>query len=233
MPRRLYLIRHGETSANFYKIIEGGGTGGSPEYGNHLNHNGVSQAYALGRALARVKTHHIYTSPARRAVETADQICLWTGADNTPIKRSVNKELTEVNFGVLEGCSGQKAREKYPDLFKTYYEKPSQTVFPKGESVAGAYGRVSRAIDKILDAHNFSENILIVSHGGPLTFIFIHIFKLDLDNMYHAIRHHNCSLSIIEWEKPNGPKIICLNDISHLKNEHAQRLKEPMLPLSG
>ena len=215
MPRRLYLVRHGETDANLFKIIEGRGAGLSPKYGNPLNYSGLWQACELGHALAGVKINHIYMSPLRRAVETADQICRWTDVNNMPLKRSTVRELAEINFGVLEGFNGQRAREKYPDLFKTYYSNPSLTFFPEGESVAQAYQRVSFALDKILAAHTSSENILIVSHGGVMTLIFIHIFNLNLDTVFHAIRHHNCGLSIIEWEKPNSPKIICMNDISH------------------
>ncbi len=234
MPRRLYLVRYGETDANFFKIIDGQGIGVHPEYGSPLNHSGSSQACKLGHALSKVKIHHIYMSPARRAIQTANQICLWTHCDNLSLKRSVVKDLLEINFGILEGLNGQKAREKYPDLLKIYHEKPSLAFFPEGESVAGAYRRISFALDEILAAHIANENILIVSHGGVITLIFIHIFKLDLDTMFHAIRHHNCGLSIIEWEKPDSPKIICINDISHLTNEYAERIKNPTTPfLSG
>ena len=222
MPRRLYLVRHGETEANRLKILEGR-VEGFPEYGSPLNNTGLSQASLLGRALEKVNIDHMYMSPARRAVETAYQICIWNKVDNMP--RSVTPSLVEINFGVLEGLNGNKAREKYPDFFKTYHEKPSQTVFPKGESVVGACNRVGLALSKIFAAHTFSENILIVSHGGVMAFIFINIFKLDLDIMFHAIRHHNCCLSIIEWEKPDNPKIVCLNDISHLKDEHTIMIK--------
>ena len=229
MPRRLYLVRHGETDANVFKIIEGRGAG-FPEYGAPLNHTGLSQAGLLGRALAEVNFNHIYMSPAKRARETADKICHWTETDDMSLKKSVIPNLLEMNFGVLEGLDGGKAKEKYPDLFKTYREKPSQTVFPEGESVVGAYNRVGIALSEIVAEHNLNENVLIVSHGAPLTFIFIHIFKFDLDNMFYAIRHHNCGLSIIEWDKPDNPKIVCMNDIGHLKNEHIQRLKEPETP---
>lgn len=223
--RRLYLARHGETEANRLKIIQGKGVGKFTEYNNPLNNIGLSQALQLGHALAEVKIHHIYVSPARRAIETVDQICLWTNAHNMPLKKSIDIDLAEINFGVLEGYNGKIAREKYPDLFKIYHNKPSLTFFPEGESVAQAHRRVGFALDEILAAYSLDENILIVSHGGVMAFIFIHIFKLDLDAMFHAIRHHNCGLSIIEWEKPDAPKIVCMNDISHLKNEHYQRLK--------
>ena len=226
MPRRLYLIRHGETEANRLKVIEGTGESILPEYGSSLNYKGAIQAQMLGHALAEVNVHHVYTSPARRAIETANQICLWTKIDHMPLKKSIITNLIEINFGVLEGLNVKKVKERYPDLYKIYREKPSQTIFPEGESVAQAYNRVSRAIDKIIAAHASNENIIIVSHGGSLALIFIHILKLDLDNMYRAVWHNNCGLSIIEWEKfGSRPKIVCMNDISHLKDEHSQRLK--------
>lgn len=226
MPKRLYLVRHGETDANFSKIIEGRGTGISPNYGNHLNHNGLSQANAIGCALTGVNIHCIYMSPARRATETTDKICSWIEVKNTPLKKTMIEDLAEINFGIIEGLNGESAGKKYPDLFKIYREKPSQAVFPEGEGIIQAYKRVSRAVDEILAAHTLNKNILIISHGGVMTFIFVHIFKLDLDTMFRAIRHHNSGLSIIEWEKPDSPRIVCMNDISHLKNEHAKRLKE-------
>ena len=228
MPRRLYLVRHGETEANHLKIMEGRGRG-APLYGSSLNFNGFYQASLLGHALTVVNIHHLYMSPAKRAIETANQICRWSRMD-MPLKKSVFPDLLEINFGVIDGLDSGKAREKYPDLFKIYREKPSQTVFPEGESVVGAYNRVGIALSEIVAEHNLNENVLIVSHGAPLTFIFIHIFKFDLDNMFYAIRHHNCGLSIIEWDKPDNPKIVCMNDIGHLKNEHIQRLKEPETP---
>ena len=232
MPRRLYLVRHGETEANRLKIIEGKGNGifNIYKYSSPLNSNGLLQAQLLGCALADVKIHHLYISHARRTFETANQICFWNKIDHMPLKKSVMGDLVEINFGVIEGLNGQKAREKYPDLFRNYYEKPSQTVFPKGESILDAYKRISRALKKIIARHNFNEHVLIVSHGGVMALIFVYLFKLDLDNMFHAIIHNNCGLSIIEWVKQDSPKIICMNDISHLKNEYAQRLREPTMP---
>lgn len=226
MPRRLYLVRHGETNANVFKIVEGGGSGAlSYGGGSHLSRKGLSQANLLGCALTNVKIHHAYISPSRRTIETADSIFSQITPANRPIITLIS-DFIEINFGVLEGLDSQKARKEYPDLFKIYHDKPSQTEFPGGESVAGACGRVSGALDKILAANDHGENVLIVSHGAVMTFIFINIFNLDLDTMFHAIRHHNCGLSIIEWwTKNDSPKIVCMNDISHLKDEYSDRLK--------
>lgn len=229
MPKRLYLARHGETDANLFKIIEGAKYL-SYEYGSALNRNGLSQAYELGLALSEIKIHHIYTSPTRRTIETVRQIRHHLANYNDMPSNIISEDLAEIDFGILEGLNGQNAREKFPDLFKIHHEKPSQTVFPLGEKIVEAYQRVSRAIDKIFATHSFDENILIVSHGGVMALIFIKIFKLDLDTMFHAIRHHNCGLSIIEWEKPDFPRIVCVNDISHLRSEHLRMIKEPILP---
>lgn len=234
MPKRLYLVRHGETKANSLRIINGQGAG-PPRYGSHLSNKGMWQADLLGNALEKVKIHQVYSSPAIRAVKTANNI-IWyidrysnrySDSKDIKLKKSVIKELLETNYGVIEGLKGKEAREKHPDLFMTYHEKPSQTVFPEGESIAEVYKRVGDAIDTIIAKHSFDENILVVSHGGIMALIFIHIFKFDLDTMFHAIRHHNCGLSIIEWRKPDNPWIVFMNDMSFLGAEYSQMLNNP------
>lgn len=234
MSRRLYLARHGETEANRLKIIQGQNKQ-QPNYGNCLNSRGENQAVLLGEALTDVKFQFVYSSLARRAFDTAHLILTYNkhawhrATENTlfEVKRiEVKNELLELDHGAFEGMSGEDVKTRYPELYALYETKPSQFTFPQGESIMEAYDRVGRAIFKILFHRNTDENILIVSHGGVMALVLIYIFQLDLDTMFHAIRHHNSGLSIIEWGKPDSPRIICLNDISHLKSEHAQRLRD-------
>jgi broad specificity phosphatase PhoE len=91
--------------------------------------------------------------------------------------------------------------------------------------MAEAYERVGRSINLIEHARN--ESVLIVSHGGTMALIFLYLFDLDMDKHFHSIRHNNCGLSIIDlenldkWNVPqHKPRIICMNNISHLTYEH-------------
>lgn len=217
MPKRLYLLRHGQTDANALGII----AGKSPDM--PLNEAGLKQAELTVKALSQTIFHQIYMSPALRAKQTAKQIFEY----HLPIVLGyVEENFREINFGVLEGLTYKKAEELYGDLLEIYRENPSRCAFTEGESMVGAYNRVSRSINKILIEHPRNESVLIVSHGGTMSLIFLYLFALDMDKMFHAIRHNNCGLSIIElennaWNAPrHRSRIICMNDVGHLKEEH-------------
>lgn len=219
MPRRLYLARHGETESNRLQIIQGQNKKQSLNpntYGDSLNPNGVKQAILLGKALAHINFQSIYTSPAIRASSTAQIIVFhnnyWYETFVGKIPPKIEDGLLEVDQGIFEGMSGKNIKVQYSELYDLYKRKPSQFAFPEGESMIEAKERVGQAIDRILRDQFSEENILMVSHGGTMSFAFIHIFGLDMDRMYHAIRHHNCAFSIIEWPSPYAqPRIECLN----------------------
>lgn len=218
MPKRLYLLRHGQTDNNILNII----AGKSPD--TPLNDTGLKQATLTARALSQTIVHHVYMSPALRAKQTAQKIV----EHHIPFALTeVLENFEEINFGVLEGLPYKKAKELHENLLETYKQIPSRCVFPKGESVTEAYSRVGKSINRILKERPDNESVLIVSHGGTMALILIYLFGLDMDKMFHAIRHNNCGLSIIDlenldkWNVPqHKPRIICVNDIGHLKEEH-------------
>lgn len=216
MPRQLYLLRHGQTDANAFGIIQGQSSN------LPLNNIGIKQAEFTAAALSKTNLNYAYISPALRAKQTAKKIL---ESHNPMVLSETHLNLAEINFGVLEGITFAEAEKTYPDLIKIYREKPSQCVFPNGESMASAYERVGRTVNTILINHSHNETIFIVSHGGALSLIFIYLFDLDMDKMFHAIRHHNCGLSIIGLETPvwymsqHKPHITCLNNTGHLKEE--------------
>ena len=218
MPRRLYLLRHGQTDANVLNTI----AGRSPDM--PLNETGLRQAALTAKALCQAAIHKIYMSPALRARQTAKQVF----EHHVPtVFGETQENFAEINFGVLEGMSYEEAKELHPDVLEEYRETPSKCVFPQGESMVDAYNRIGRGINKILIEHPCNESVLIVSHGGAMALIFLYVFDLDMDKTLHSIRHNNCGLSIIDlenmdkWNAPqHKPRIVCINDISHLKKEH-------------
>lgn len=218
---RLYLVRHGETISNQKGLVEGQGQD-NINFGSALSPNGVFQARCLANILANVPFYKLYMSPALRTRKTAKEIEEHNSFATIAINDS---DLLETNFGIFEGTVFEKYKKKYPDLYKIDLENSSRVIHPEGESVIETYKRVCRVIDRIIADHcGKNVNILIVSHGGPLSMILIHIFNWNLDKMLHVIRWHNCGLTIIEWQQ-KYPRIICMNDISHLKSDHKLRLK--------
>jgi len=63
---RLYFVRHGESEANILRVISNRG------YRYGLTVRGQQQAVTLAQHLQHVPISSIFSSPLRRAVETAD-----------------------------------------------------------------------------------------------------------------------------------------------------------------
>lgn len=213
MARRWYLLRHGQTNANLLNVIQGGGQ----RLDLPLNDEGVRQTEFTAQALARAPLDCIFMSPSIRTKQTAQEILKRR---KPPVSSVILPDLLEINFGVLEGKKFEEAEKLYPDLMKEYIMTPSSCIFPNGEKVANVIPRVNKAVNYMLTTDK--ENILIVSHGGILALIFVYLFDLDIDKMFHAIRHETCGLSIVAlegsaWRKStNRPQIIRMNDVSHL-----------------
>ena len=106
----LILIRHGETDANREGRLKNSG-----DFSPTLNSTGRSQATAPARALEPELPFHLYTSPIRRARETAQVISGTLGVPFTVVEG-----LTEIDVGELEGLTRPEIRQKYPAYFRDW-----------------------------------------------------------------------------------------------------------------
>ena len=102
---KLFLVRHGEVENNIKHIF-----GGDSE----LTERGKEQAKEMAKYLKEIKFRVIYHSPRIRAVKTAEKIAeISSDAELVQIA-----ELTEMNYGRLEGLSIDDVNERFPGLFK-------------------------------------------------------------------------------------------------------------------
>lgn len=114
-----------------------------------------------GRAAAVLRSYgvtHIYTSPVRRARETAHIVGKIVGA-----RVHVVHGLREVRFGRRYANKPVKEFEKaYPSFLKRFHDAP-----PGGETYTVIQKRMLLSILQI-DRKHRDARILIVSHGDPL-----------------------------------------------------------------
>ena len=120
---RLYITRHGTTEWNIEKRLQGWGD--SP-----LTEEGINRAVSLGESLADVDFDIIYTSPQKRAMETAKLIM---GNKNTKI--ITHDGLKELRFGIWEGMELDEINEKYPEEYYLYRNRPELYIPIDGESL--------------------------------------------------------------------------------------------------
>lgn len=145
-PKRLFLIRHGETDGNRQRIVQVPGT--------PLNEAGREQAGRLGRRLGDTLAGRkvtLWTSDYQRAQETAEPVIRALA-----LAPRVEPLLRERNFGDLRGRTYDSLGL---DPFAPDYHPPS------GESWEQFLQRVA-TLWKLLEAPKIEgDALVVVTHG--------------------------------------------------------------------
>ena len=155
-----YLFRHGETEYNRLGLRQGQGIDAG------LNETGRLQAQKLAVYLEEREIEVIYTSPLRRARQTAEiaavRLCIAVISD---------ERLLEGNFGAAEGLSKEEVKRRWPEIIDNWY-KPGLAMaqgFPGGESKAAIQRRMQQALADLLEK---PESVIgISSHSAALRFL--------------------------------------------------------------
>lgn len=155
MKKHLYIVRHGETDLNKKGICQGQGCDVC------LNENGRQQAKELASKLKDVDFGAVYSSPLKRATETAGII---VSGKNLQLK--CHDGLKEGDFGVAEGVKMSEIKT-WPiyQLWCSHEPKHDTAHYDGGEDKNQIRTRVLKAIEDICTAEK-ADNILIVSHSA-------------------------------------------------------------------
>src|SRR5439155_12266070 len=145
---------------------------------------GHEQARRHAAALEPVSA--IYSSPRRRALETAATL---------PAPAVVDERLRELDLRTLEGRSYEEIRQELPELFRRWMETPTEVDFPGGESYANVRARAVAALDAIRGRH---ETAAIVAHGGVVRAMLAHCLAMPAEAIFR-IDVPYCSVSVVDW----------------------------------
>jgi broad specificity phosphatase PhoE len=183
----VYLARHGESDWNVSNRFQG-------HSDRPLTELGRRQAQALAAELADVSAlAAIYSSPLRRALETA----LAVGA-RVRLEPVLVEDLREVDVGAWAGLTRADVEARYPADFRRWLDGGEG--WQDGESYAAMSARVLPALLEIAAAHE-GEEILVISHGGPVRAIQAAAAGLELHE-YRRLRRvePNAALSRVAVE---------------------------------
>ncbi|MBU5690297.1 MAG: histidine phosphatase family protein [Candidatus Aenigmatarchaeota archaeon] len=195
---KLFIIRHGQTDANVKGLMQGW-----LDY--KLNENGVKQAKLLAKRLKKEKIDVFYSSDLKRAVMTAEEILKYH--KKHLVKTSL---LRELNFGELEGVT----YEKYVEILRCYCLKKHEFRNPKGESYQDIKRRVNLFLRDVMRKHK-NQNVAIIAHGITNRTIIAELLGIGPEKAAE-IKQENTCINIIEIS--SKPKLLMLNDYSHLNN---------------
>jgi probable phosphoglycerate mutase len=182
----LWFVRHGQTDWNTELRIQG-------SIDKPLNSTGIEQAQALAQKLKDTHFDAIYSSPARRAYQTASAIAKQLG-----MSIRIDDRLKEISLGLWEGLTWQQVQERYPEMFAMRKADPVHFAPEGAETYGDLARRMVLAANDIALAHP-GERVLVVSHGMSLATLLSKAKGTDLADAYHLVPQ-NATPVVIEWE---------------------------------
>lgn len=205
----LYLIRHSESELNLTPNII---CGQSVNIG--LSDLGREQSKSLWRRFKRegMTFDKVYSSTARRTIETANIACLGLPCDILS-----KEELLELHQGDWEGqIRSDKHTEEVLNQIKL---DPWNFKAPNGESQKEVGERMTNFVNKIIDDRSFFEKseIAIFGHGFSFKCFLRELLNFDAKHTYY-FNFENTSVSHLKYNYDEQKWLIFyLNDFSHLR----------------
>lgn len=198
----LYLVRHGETDANRAGLALG-------RADVPLNERGQRQARSLANALAGEPFAAVYTSPLRRAVNTAKAIAAPHGL--SPV---TEPGLIEMDIGELDGLTFAAIRERYPGLLARWASPEGHLDALFGsESLADVQERAWRPLESLASSHE-GETICAVTHNFVILSVLARALGMELSH-FRRLRHGLAAISVLEF-RARGVRVRHLNESCHL-----------------
>ena len=150
----LYIIRHGQTDWNTQYRIQG-----SEDIA--LNETGRQMAIEAGKKYRSVHIDLCYTSPLRRAYETAR---LMLRGRAIPI--IADDRLREMNFGGYEGCEHVYEHPEW-NIYNFFKHPETYVADRDAESIDHLMERTGDFLESVIrPALAEGKDILIVGHGA-------------------------------------------------------------------
>lgn len=185
---RIILARHTETDWNQVRRIQGGGSNVP------LNEKGFKQAELLARRLKGEEIQAIYSSPLKRAMDTASIIA---GYHNLEVKPEPS--LKEIDAGDYEGVAVADIGQRFSHIL-TAGQDGHMPRIPGGESLPELQQRAWGVIRRLAAEHPDGQ-LLVVSHFFAILSIVCAVLGLPLSHI-RRFRLATGSVTVIEVGDP-------------------------------
>jgi broad specificity phosphatase PhoE len=217
-PKRIILIRHGESEGNADRIVYSK----KPDYALLLTQKGMQQAINTGRSLLDVvgnESMYFYVSRLFRTKQTFQNI----------IKSFLNEQyswqeeprLREQEWGHLRSLEQCLAVDKERDDYGTFYFR-----IPDGESAADVYDRVSdffHTLFRDFEKPDFPANAIMITHGMTIRLFLMRWFHYTVTEFEELCNPMHCDIVIMELQT-NG-KYRLITQMSRREVKHGWTLE--------
>ena len=206
----VYFVRHGTTASNV-----GGRFQGSTDI--PLGELGLRQADALAERFRGMPLDAVYTSPLKRAYQTAQGVCRYLACEP-----QCEEALREIDGGLLENRSNEQNEREYPGSMTTLRTDPAHFNPPGGETSRQVWARIRNAVARIVAEHP-DQRVAIVLHGFALM-TYLGTIDAPFEEMKPRLAA-NASVTTVTFDRPDQPVLVQYNDISHLPEDARFRSK--------
>lgn len=196
-PRRIILIRHGEsegnTNTNIYQTV--------PDSKLELTEKGRMQAKAAGAKIKEIikdETVRFVVSPYTRSIQTLG--CIVEGGKfGTQNSIREDARIREQDWGNFQDPKQMEQIKEERRLFGAFYYR-----FPNGESGSDVYDRVTSFWSTLMREFDYGlENFVIVSHGITLRCFLMRYFRWTVEEFHLLWNLENCQIVVLE-KQANG-----------------------------
>lgn len=215
MATRVIIVRHGQSSYNAQKMIQGR----CDE--SVITEKGIADAEIVGKTLSNIKIDAFYCSPLQRARKTAEIIhsCL-----QNPPKLQAVENLLEIDLPLWENRKKEDVKTLFPEEYRLWHEQPDQlkmmVATAEGEQehypVLALYEQAKAFWQDILSKHS-GETVLIVAHNGINRCLLLSALSIE-PSRYQTIQQSNCCINVLNFSGGLGEavQLESLNQTAHL-----------------
>ena len=203
---KIYFVRHAEAMGNVQKFFQG-------RIDTEVSEKGKFQLELLAERFREIPIERIYSSPLKRTAATAEAV---NKHHNLPI--IYDDGLVEINGGIWEGRQVDELAKLYPAETEIWQNKMEDFFIEGGEKMTEVFERMKITVGKIA-AENQGRTIAVVSHGCALRNYLCHASGWGIEKIRDTGWSDNTAVSLVEYDDSLTPKIVFMNDSSHLTGE--------------
>ena len=186
MTTSIILVRHGQTAWNAEEVFRG-------QIDIELDETGLKQAELLAEYLSRRKLEAVYSSPLKRAIQTAEAIARHHG-----LTVEIAPGLNDIDFGEWQGLSLREVRTRFNELLEMWVSDPHLVRIPSGDSLDEVRQRALALMNQVVDKHGGKE-IALVSHRVVNKVLICALLGLD-NSHFWDVRLNTCGITTFELD---------------------------------
>ena len=200
----IYLIRHGECAGNKENRVRG-------RVDFPLNENGMAQAEALALAMMDKGLAHVYSSPLKRALTTAETISRVCGCG-----LSSDDSFSNIRLDPWQGRLKSEIAASEPELWNTWISDPESLVLDGAETLDQVMERSLAGLQRLMEKHK-GETFAVVSHRGVLKPMLSGALGIAKPRFWR-LHMDTGSYSLLTHDDVHGFCLMGLNYSEHLRN---------------